>query len=493
MQMMTEQEILAYYKQNATLGSVMGLLSWDQEALMPAGGIALRQDQLALLATLSHERATAPHYVESILSSDSQNPHISRLKKDIAKARALSPQFVEKVSRATVECQEIWKQARAEKNFSKVAPHLETLIQLNKEKLEAWRQDSLLKNQYASLSDYEVLLGEYDPGLKSETVRSLLKELASGLQERLPQILERQKSKQSEREKALLLKAMPVEAQRKLLNKVIEDLGFDKKHGRIDESTHPFCGGSEDDVRMTTRYRADDFTDSLSGSIHECGHALYEQGIPRDIIRTPCGKTDSFAIHESQSRLYENMLGRSEPFCAYLSQNSNLPADGLYTLFNWVEPSYIRVDADEVTYNLHVVLRMELEEALVEGKLSVKDLPEAWRSRFKELMGLEIQDESQGCLQDVHWYFGAFGYFPSYSLGNLLSAELFSEFSQAHSYWQEKARKGDFKDLLVFLRQRVHAQSSFEDTPTRIQKMLGGRHFGSQAFLKYVDQKYLGL
>jgi carboxypeptidase Taq len=488
---MNEEQILSEYRKIATLGSISSLLGWDQEALMPEGGLTLRQDQLALLSTLSHQRMTAPAFVDAILSSESPSPHIARLKLDVAKQRALDSEFVEKFSRASVECVEVWKKARAAKDFEIVRPHLEELIKLNRERLVAFRKDPILSKRFAGLSDYEVLLGEYDPGLKAETVRSLLKELATGLQARIPRILEKQKSRAVEREAALPLCKMAIDEQRKLLNRVLDAIGFERKHGRIDESTHPFCGGSEDDVRMTTRYREEDFTDSLSGAIHECGHALYEQGLPRETLRTPCGRTDSFAIHESQSRLYENFVGRSKPFFEFIAPLAQRSVKNLDLIFNWVQLSNIRVDADEVTYNLHIVLRMELEEKLINGYMDVKDLPAAWRRRFKELFGYELSDDSQGCLQDIHWYGGSFGYFPSYSLGNLLSAELFAEYEKTDRDWATRAAQGDYKRLREFLRERVHAQASFEDAPTRIRKMLSGRDLGVKAFLDHIDRKYL--
>jgi carboxypeptidase Taq len=491
MSLLNENEILAEFKKIATLDSVTSLLSWDQEALMPPGGITLRQDQLALLSTLAHQRMTNTHFVESVLASESTSPHIRKLKEDIAKQRALSPAFVEKFTRAKVECTETWKKARGLKDFSMVRPQLEGLIDLTRQRVDAFRSDSILGPRYKGMSNYEILLGEYDPGLKADTVRRLLNDLAEGLKARIPRIVERQGAHKAARERALERRRMPVEEQKRVLNQVLDALGFDRNHGRIDESTHPFCGGSEDDVRMTTRYREEDFTDSLSGAIHECGHALYEQGLPRETLRTPCGRTDSFGIHESQSRLYENLIGRSNPFLHYLSALSGRPFEDLSLIFNWVEPSDIRVDADEVTYNLHVVLRMELEEKLVNGDLSTHELPEAWRTRFKDFFGYEIADDSRGCLQDIHWYGGAFGYFPSYALGNILSAEIFSEYQRDFPDWEASVRKGQFQDLRAFLRDKVHALGCFEDTPRRIRKMLNGRDFGAQAFLHYIDAKYL--
>jgi len=213
--------------------------------------------------------------------------------------------------------------------------------------------------------------------------------------------------------------------------------------------------------------------------------------LPRETLRTPCGRSDSMAIHESQSRLYENFIGRSKPFFRYLSKLSDKSPEDLDLILNWTELTSIRVDADEVTYNLHVVLRMELEEKLINGDLAARDLPQAWRTRFKDLFGYDVADDAEGCLQDIHWYSGAFGYFPSYALGNLLSAELFKEYESSDPDWARRAEEGDFGKLREFLRERVHVLGCFEDTPTRIRKMLGGRDFGTEAFLAYIDRKYL--
>lgn len=491
MKLLNDEEILEHYRQTSTLQSVISMLSWDQEALMPSASSNLRDDQLALMATLTHKHNTQDNYIDSVMASNSTSPHFTRLKKELAQQRALSVKFVEKMSRASSECTRIWKKARETSDFNLAKDPLKNLLELNREQIELWKSDPVLKKSYSHMSQYEILLGEFDPGLKADVVRNLLKSLSTALSKRLPDIIEKQKSQIGLRQKALQLRAMPLPQQRQLLNDVLKDLGFDFSRGRIDESTHPFCGGSSEDIRMTTRYREDDFMDSLSSAIHECGHALYEQGLPIDSLRTPCGRTDSYAIHESQSRLYENMLGRSHEFCFYLSKKCGIGAQELYSLFNWVEPSFIRVDADEVTYNLHIALRMELEEALIEEKLKVDDLPEAWRAKFKELIGLEVENDSQGCLQDIHWYSGAFGYFPSYSLGNLLSAELFGEFTQSHPQWSESFRQGNFSELLKYLRSTVHEKASFEDTPSRIRMFLKNRDLGIESFLNYVDRKYL--
>jgi carboxypeptidase Taq len=284
---------------------------------------------------------------------------------------------------------------------------------------------------------------------------------------------------------------MSVDDQRKLVAEISKALGFDFERGRLDTSVHPFCGGSPDDVRMTTRYSEDDFTESLYGVIHETGHAIYEQNLPPETRYTPCGVAASFGVHESQSRFMENQIGRPRASMRFLSKKTGLDPDLLYEQLNRVERSYIRTEADELTYNLHILLRTELEEALIEREIQVKDLPERWRERFKNYFGLEIPNDSLGVLQDVHWYGGTFGYFPSYSLGNLLAAELFSDFRKAEPDWESHVEKGDFATITRFLRERVHSRAAFENSPETMRTALKGRELGAQAFLSYLKEKFL--
>ncbi len=488
----TDQQLLAEYKNISVLESISSLLSWDYEAMMPAGSEGLRQVQSATLEKLSFERFTSPHYAEAVLESTSNDPQILRLKKMMAEALAFDSDFVSNKVEVTMKCQSAWKGARESGNFSEVESQLSEVVKMAREGVSRLRASKHLKDTFSGKSDYEILLDQYDPGLPAEKLRSMLGTLSDKLKEKIPLILEKQKAKQSERERVLPLLKMSISKQKEIVEQVVGDLGFNFKKGRLDTSTHPFCGGSPDDVRMTTRFRGNDFTDSLSGGIHETGHALYNFGLPESLRFTPCGGTDSFGIHESQSRLYENNLGRSIPFLRYLSKRLDLPAEDLNLLMNWVQPSYIRVDADEVTYNLHIAMRMGIEQDLIEGKIEVRDLPELWRSKFKELFGLEIESDSQGCLQDIHWYFGAFGYFPSYSVGNILAAQLFENFSNEHSSWGSEAECGDFANLLTHLRDKVHSLASIDDTPTRIHKMLGGQEFKIDSFVNYIDLKYLG-
>lgn len=488
----TDAEILEMYREIALLDSVSSLLWWDTEVLLQKNSQAFREQQSSALAKMRFERFTRSEFADAVMASDSQDPQIRELKKQMSQSQAVDADFVTRNVQAQMRCQSEWRTAREENNFSKVAPHLQELIELQKESVQRYRDFAPLKEFTAGKSDYEVLLDNYDPGLAAGDLRRLLSGLLEGTKERLPKIIEKQKAYQSEREEVLKFRVMPLDQQKSLLKNVVTDLGFDNAKGRLDVSTHPFCGGSSDDIRMTTRYRDDDFTDSLYSGIHETGHALYTSGLPEDLRLTPCGEANSFGVHESQSRLYENNLGRSMAFFEYLEgRGSGVPADKMNRLCNWVEPSYIRVDADEVTYNLHIALRFQIEEELIGGTLKVTDLPEAWNSRFKDFMGLDVEKDSDGCLQDTHWYFGAFGYFPSYSLGNILGAQIFEQFASEFPGWEADAREGRFVDLLSYLRKRVHSLASIDETPERIRKILGGQELGVESFFRYIDSKYL--
>lgn len=488
----SDAEILEMYREVALLDSVSSLLWWDTEVLLPKNSQDFREQQSSALAKLRFERFTRSEFADAVMGSESKDPQIREVKKQMSQSQALDADYVAALVQVQMRCQSEWRQARDENNFSKVAPHLEKIIELKKEGVQRFRDFPALKDFTEGKSDYEVLLDNYDPGLAAKDMRKLLSSLLEGTKERLPQILEKQKVYQAERDEVLKYKVKPLDQQKSLLNSVILDLGFDTTKGRLDVSTHPFCGGSSDDIRMTTRYRDDDFTDSLYSGIHEAGHALYTSGLPEELRLTPCGDANSFGVHESQSRLYENNLGRSMAFFEYLeSRGSGVAAEKMNRLCNWVEPSFIRVDADEVTYNLHIALRFQIEEELISGSLRVADLPELWNTRFKDYLGLEVPEDSKGCLQDTHWYFGAFGYFPSYSLGNILGAQIFEQFAGEHPDWESSVRSGNFSDLLSYLRKRVHSLASIDETPERIRKILGSDELGVESFFRYIDSKYL--
>ena len=347
---------------------------------------------------------------------------------------------------------------------------------------------------------YDYALDKHDPGLMAATVDGLFAELKRDLVPLVRAITASPRAAQA-REIAARLKGFPVEAQRTFLREVTAALGFDYARGRIDVSLHPFCSGTGSDVRMTTRFNADQPLDALFSSIHETGHGLYEQGLPIAQLGTALGLHAGMAVHESQSRLWENQVARSRAFWRrfeprwrelFPAQTAGVTSDELYLAVNAVEPTLIRVDADEVTYNLHIVLRFELEKKLFTGELAVRDLPAAWRAASRELIGLEPANDREGVLQDVHWSDGAFGYFPSYCLGNMIAAQLWARVRVLRPAIEEEFARGDFAWLLGWLRENIHTQGR-RFSATELVQRVTGEPLSPRHLVAYLRERYGGL
>lgn len=496
MKKLSFSELMAHYKESSLLGYAQAGLNWDKETMMPEGAIGGRAEVLEVMAKVSHRHFTDPNFVESVLQAESGalSPEaarqLERLQLEVSRATAFDADFVGKLAKLQTETHQHWVNARKEKKFSLVEPYLGQLVALSQEVADRLKAHKLLQKRFAGRTRYEVLLDEYEPGFSASELRALLGKLESGTREILPQILEHQRGKTATTPACF---RMAPEQQLAADRRISERLGLDFKRARLDLSVHPFCTNLNDDHRITTRCQPNDLSESLYGVIHETGHALYEQGLPARLHNTPCGKAASMGVHESQSRFWENVIGRSEPFSKWLAQELGAPgeAKAVHQWLNRVQPSFIRTEADEVTYNLHIALRFRLEEELIEGKLAVKDLPAKWNSDFERSLGLAVTDDSVGCMQDIHWHFGAFGYFPTYSLGNLLAAELFQDLKKELPDWEAKVSTGEFAPILAFLRSRVHEQASLSESPGTMAKALGGRKIGADAFLAYAREKYL--
>ncbi|HEY1111765.1 MAG TPA: carboxypeptidase M32, partial [Opitutaceae bacterium] len=344
---------------------------------------------------------------------------------------------------------------------------------------------------------YDYALDKHDPGLTAAAVDRLFGELKRDLVPLMQRIVASPAAARA-REVAARLKGFPVEAQRTFLREVTEKLGFDYTRGRIDVSLHPFCSGTGSDVRMTTRYHADNPLDALFSSIHETGHGLYEQGLPAEHLGTALGINAGMAVHESQSRLWENQVARSHGFWTYFeprwrelfaAQTRGVSSEELYLAVNAVEPTLIRVDADEVTYNLHIVLRFEIEKKLFSGELAVRDLPAAWRKASQELVGLVPADDRTGVLQDVHWSDGAFGYFPSYCLGNMIAAQLWARVRALRPQLEEEFARGDFTWLLGWLRENIHTQARRYGTLELVRRVTG-EELSPRHLVAYLQERY---
>ena len=470
------------------------MLWWDMETYMPAGAGGERSEQLGILAGQIQKMWADGEFfsdwnhcsenIERLDFSSEQKSQVSRLGLELAKRRAISVEFAGREARLQSICQNEWKSARQADDFTLVSSSLAELVGLNREKADLLSQSQFLKSRYGKLDTYSILFDSLEPGFHSSRLQELFLKLEKGLKQRLPAIMEGSAGKGE----AI---PMTVEKQKALYSKLPEKLGMDASSSRLDESTHPFCGGTRGDVRITTRYFANDFSDSMFSVIHETGHGLYEQGIPKNLWHTPLGQSASFGIHESQSRFLENQIGRSDAFCRWLSREAEIPFEKLKASVRRVRPGFIRVAADEVTYNLHVILRWRIEQGLVDGSLRVKDLPEFWSSKFQETMNLKVERDSQGCLQDIHWYGGAFGYFPTYTIGNLFAAELYQDFKKALPNWEEKIAAGEFGIVREFMRSRVYDQAALNESPETMKKALdGGRDIGIDAFFEYIEERY---
>ena len=486
-----------------SLGSIGELLGWDEQVNLPAESADQRAEQHAVLAEVIHATASDPKMgarlglLEATVPgsggsgagelSDDQRAVVRQARRDYDRATKLPPEFVrEKATQGSIGYH-AWAKAKKAGDFASYAPVLEKNLELAK------REATYLGWEGRA---YDYMIDKHDPGMTTAAIARLFAELKSEL---VPLVREIAASKVVPRKD--LFRGFPIDGQRALLRSVTEKIGFDYGRGRIDVSLHPFCSGTGADVRMTTRFKEDEPLDSLFSSIHETGHGLYEQGLSREHRGTALGLHAGMGAHESQSRLWENQVSRSRGFWCYFepkfrelfpAQSAGVTSDELYLAINAVEPTLIRVDADEVTYNLHIILRFELEQRLFTGELGVKDLPAAWNQASRELLGLEPANDREGVLQDVHWSDGAFGYFPSYCLGNMMAAQLWYRALQERPTLDEDFARGDFSWLLRWLRQNVHAQGRRYELPELVRRATGAE-LSSQALVRYLKERYIPL
>ena len=459
----TYQNLVKHAVQTNMLGSISSMLWWDERTQMPAAGSAYRAEQVTLLSGMMHQRRTDPRVGEWLAElSDSplaEDPHsdsgtvIRQLKRTFDKQTSLPQSLVEEIARQGVLGQHVWQEAREKDDFASFAVVLEKLIDLARQKADALGFPECR---------YDALLDEYEPHEVTSNVTRVLGDLRKDLVPLVQEIVDSGKSPNVD----LLRGDYPVAAQSVFGREAATRIGFDFDRGRLDETVHPFCSEmGPHDVRMTTRYDASFFPSAFFSILHEAGHGIYQQGLRVDQFGLPPGEYTSLGIHESQSRLWENQVGRSRSFWQYFlpraaelfpSALAGVKLDDFYFAVNDVRPSLIRVEADEATYNLHILIRFELEQALIEGDLPVADLPAAWNEKYQEYLGLTPPDYTQGVLQDIHWSSGSFGYFPTYSLGNLYAAQLFDAAGQQHGDLESSFAGGDFQPMLSWLRTTIH-------------------------------------
>jgi carboxypeptidase Taq len=477
------------------LRTVSRLLEWDQQTMMPPRGVTSRSETVATVQRLSHDMFISDEtggLIEAAAAAldgtpaDSDEASLVRIaRRDWGKARRVPSRLASDLARASSVGHQAWVVARANSDFGSFAPFLERNFDLIREYIDCF--DSFE-------CGYDVVLDDYEPGARTSEVARLFDELKS----ELLSVISRVGEHADRVDDSCLYGEFPAERQRTLVQWVVELMGFDRMGWRLDDAVHPFATGlGSDDVRITTRWDERYFPTALYGAMHECGHGLYEEGVAAALQRTPLGHPDSLGMHESQSRLWENMVGRGRPFSGVLAPRiaallggsvAELDPETLYRAVNRVSPSLIRVEADEVTYGLHIIIRFELEQELVEGRLAVRDLPEAWNARYKEYLGVDVPDDAHGVLQDVHWAAGLIGYFPTYALGNLVAGHLFE---RAHSDLPDldaQLGAGELHGLREWLREHVHRHGAKFSTTQLLQRTVGGP-IAVGPFLHYLKAK----
>ncbi|HEX5657088.1 MAG TPA: carboxypeptidase M32 [Polyangiales bacterium] len=490
-----------HFRRLGHLQHAAAILGWDEAVIMPAAAGAKRAEAMATLQVFIHEQLTDPRLGDWLAKATQetgltpfQAANVREIQRLVRRAQAVSPELVERSANAQLRSEQAWRRLRADNDFAGFAPLLAEVITLKRE----------LAAQLASalgLTPYDALMDEYEPGLKAAALDRVFADVRAFLPSLIEQVIERQRGEQ-----AIVPRGpFPIAAQRALGEQMMQAIGFDPNHGRLDVSHHPFCGGVPSDVRITTRYDESDFTSALMGVLHETGHAKYEQGLPQDWMMQPVGSARGMAMHEGQSLCSEMQVSRSRAFLEFLvphvahafpaaaaAQPEAFTVDNLYRFFTRVERSKIRVDADEVTYPCHILVRYGIERALIDGSLTVAQIPEAWDAGMRELLAISTGDDHRdGCMQDVHWPAGAFGYFPTYTLGAMTAAQLFQAALRAHPDLPAQIARGEFAPLNAFLRGAIWSQASLYDGEALLRRATGealnARHFEAHLRTRYLS------
>lgn len=471
---------------------INGLLGWDKEVIMPEEGQKARINQQSTLSKLQHRLITGEK-IDNLLGeidrsqlNERQKAILREFEREKKKADEVPEELMEKISEKSSETVEIWREDREEDRFDRFAESLQELVEL--------------KRQYANHINpdeepYEVLFKDYEPFMKFETMEEILETL----KEELVPMIEEIKNSDSEITVDAFEGDFSQEKQEEVNERIARDLGFPESSGRIDVSTHPFTSGNTFDTRITTRYNHEDISESILPTIHETGHALYQLGLPEEEYNSPVGEARDLSVHESQSRLWENHVGRSKAFWRYMLPKlkeefaedlEGTTVQDCYESINQVyEDNLIRVNADELTYHLHIIIRFEIERALMNGDIEVENLPEIWDEKMEEYLGITPDNHKEGVMQDIHWAWGDFGYFPTYTLGSVLAAQIFDVAEKDISDLEQKIEQGDFGSLLEWLRENIHQHGKLYRTEELVEKATGEKPT-PEPFLDYVDEKY---
>jgi carboxypeptidase Taq len=494
-------ELLGLGRSAILLGSTQALVEWDMETKMPPKAIGLRSEQLSLLSQLAHRMTVDPRIGELLAAvekdpgfptmKDVQKRNVHLIRKGYDEETKLPERLVTELARQRAITVDAWKKAKAARNFSAFRPDLEKLVALTKEGAE------ILQGVKGTETSYDALIDRFEPKMTSAKISPIFSELRKGVMGVMGKCL----SAARQPDLSLLRRKVSVEAQKgiavSLASFLLYDVVSKQSGGRIDETEHPFTNGYYDDVRITTHYYEDLPVSSLFSVMHEAGHATYEQNLPREWMYQPVGAACSFGFHESQSRFAENMVGRSLEFWTYYlpkfkaltgSAFADVQLEPFVMAINAVRPSKIRVEADEVTYCLHIIVRFEIERDLFAGKLKVSELPTVWDQKYKEYLGLDITNDSEGVMQDTHWASGLFGYFPSYALGNIYSGQIRQALEKDLPGWREGISRGDFAPVRDWLTKRIYAYGNLYD-PMELLDRVTGEGINVRPFIDYLDAK----
>ncbi len=488
-------ELAAHHQRLHHLEHLNSIVSWDQAANMPPGGSEARASALAEMSALLHRLRTEPTLPERLARAadepldDLQRANLREMQRDWRSSNALPESLVETLTIARARCEHAWRTQRPANDWAAFAPNLREVLRLSREVAEHLSQAS-------GLSRYDAMLDQYEPGTSCAQVDRVF----GDLRQWLPGLIDRAIARQQREPVVVPVGPFALPAQRALCERVVRDLGFDFAGGRLDVSTHPFCGGVPEDVRMTTRFAEREFIQALMSTIHETGHARYEQGRPRDLLGQPVSQARSMAIHESQSLAFEMQLARSPAFVGRLAplvreafgEQPALATDNLLRLVTRVERGQIRVDADELTYPAHVILRYEIERALIEGDAEVDDIPAQWDEKMAALLGVDTRGNfKDGPMQDVHWPEGLFGYFPCYTLGAMYAAQWFAAMRRAMPDLDTRIAAGDLAPVFDWLRQNIWTQAS-RWTTDELARRASGEVLNPAHFRAHLEARYLG-
>lgn len=484
------------------LQGVTSLLDWDQETYMPPDGVGIRSEQLKILAGITHQQKIGPKFAKALDKlidlksgtlkdtslSDEQKAALRVWRRDFLIEKALPKKFVEEFAQLTAQATHAWRNARKEDAFHQFAPFLEKIVKMQRKKAELIGYKD---------HPYDALLDLYEPETTNKEVGQIFDKLQNALNPLVKKI-----TSAGIIDDSFLSGNFDHEQQMKFSHLLLNAMQYDTAKGRLDFSTHPFSSACHPtDSRITTRIHPTALMSNISAVMHECGHALYEMGLPVEQYGTPLGEALSLGMHESQSRWWETRIGLSKPFWKHFlpllqqhfkGQLDSISLDKFYKAINKVEPSLIRIEADEVTYPLHVILRYKMELGLIEGTLKVRDLPEAWNSTIYELLQVRPKTNAEGCLQDIHWSMGAFGYFPTYSLGTMYASHLFEKFAKDHPDWEKKVSEGDLGFIKSWLENAVYKHGRRYSSKELLLKVTG-KPFTADAFVNYLTNKYTGL